>query len=287
MGLTSWVTTTKRVEDGANGLVEYGAYLVSTTHPNHSGKPHNILPMFGDVNRFVNSAFAECTKVDLQNTKGGRPIASYAHSFVFTLPPMYNPTAEQWKKIAGEICNAVCEHLNLPKAQYKDFLFTNVHQQPSNDHLNLVVSRAFNGKVLKDLDRKSTLAVVKKTYTAAVLKHCAFDVQSYAVKQPARKRRNRGRVPRWKYQLDQLAELQLTKEEIKSAKNDFAKLLASAAAWVAAVKKKKQEEAAKQEVHFVESFKALQALGKENLTKRIEEIRQTAEESTQVKFKMK
>lgn len=286
MGLTSWVTTTERVKDGSAGLVDYGAYLVSTTHKNHTGKLHNIVPMFGNVNTFVNSAFAECTKIDLENTKGGRPIASYAQSFVFTLPPMYNPTPEQWKLIAGDICNALCEHLNLPKKQYEKFLFTNVHQQPSNDHLNLVVARAFNGQVLKDLDRKSTLAIVKKTFTASVLKNCNFDVQKYAVQVPERKKKNRGRVPKWAYRLDQLRKLELTKEEITTAKSAFAKLLESANAWVAAHKKKKVEEAAQQEIHFVESFKALQALNKEKLTNRIQEIRQTAEESTKMKFKM-
>lgn len=286
MGLTSWVVTTERVKGGANGLVEYGAYLVSTKHANHSGKPHSILPMFGNVNQFVNSAFSECTQVDLANIKGGRRIASYGQSFVFSLPPQYNPTPEEWKKITGDICNALCEHLDLPKAQYQNFLFTNVHQQGSNDHLNLVVSRAFKGEVLKTLDKKSTLVLMKKTFTASVLKHCSFDVQSYAVRKPARTNRNRGRVPKWLYQLNQLKDLKLTEQEIKSAKSAFAKLLESATAWVAANKKKNQEEAAKQEVHFVESFKALQALNKEKLTNRIQEIRQTAEETSKVKFKM-
>jgi hypothetical protein len=282
--LKNWVVTTDRIKSKGEGLVQYGAYLINPNHSNHKGRT-SIIPMFGDINKFTQSTFGNCTQIDMQNTKGGRPMQSYAQSFCLELPPIFQPTEEQWRKIGAEVAKSVCKHLELDPSKFPQFGFANLHQQ-KNSHLNLVFSRAFNGVVLSKLDQKSTLVVVKKSFTEAVLKHCAIDVASYEVQTPTKRKKYRGRVPKWLYQLDQLENLKLTKEEIKSAKKEFAELIESADRWIKACREENEIQSQVEEENFSHSYNFLQSLNKDALNNRILNIRQTAENTAKKKFKI-
>jgi hypothetical protein len=283
MALKNWVVTTERLKDKANGLIAYANYLISNTHSNHKGKT-TIFPIFGDLNKFVQKTIGGCIAVDQQNTKGGRPMSSYAQSFVLSLPPTLKPTPDEWKKISADVCMAICKHLQVDPKEFKEMIFTNLHQQRSNDHLNVVVSRTFKGGVLLDLDRKSTLAVVKKSFTQAVLKNCQIDVKNYDVRQPKRDQRFRSRVPTWQHKLKEFKRLELVEDTIKKAKKEFAELIASADAWVKACRERDEEAILEHGANFVSTYDALQALNKEPLNKRILEVRSAAEEITKQKF---
>ncbi|WP_218576004.1 hypothetical protein, partial [Pseudomonas sp. FSL R10-0056] len=80
--------------------------------------------------------------------KGGRPVQSYAQSFVFCLPPsVKKPTTEEWKEITKDIVKEIAKKLEVSLSDLNGKIFANVHDQ-DNPHLNLVVPRVLNGKSL-------------------------------------------------------------------------------------------------------------------------------------------
>jgi hypothetical protein len=111
--------------------------------------------------------------------KGGRPVQSYAQSFVFGLPPsVQKPTPEQWKAITHDILKELVKKLDVSIDDLNGRVFANVHDQ-DNSHLNIVVSRVIKGKALKALDQKGTIGIAKQAFTASSLRRCGLDVSSY------------------------------------------------------------------------------------------------------------
>lgn len=123
----------------------------------------------------------EAVSLDLENSqkKGGRPVQSYAQSFVFSLPPsVVKPTPDEWKSITSDILKELAKKLDIDINDFKGRVFANVHDQ-DNPHLNLVVSRVVQGKTLKSLDQKGTIGVAKKAFNASTLARCGLDVSAY------------------------------------------------------------------------------------------------------------
>lgn len=179
-GIKNWFVRSERVKDKHTGLIKYAKYLNDRTHTNHS-KTDNILPIIGNIENVINVISREAIGLDMANSKkGGRPVQSYAQSFVFGLPPGVNkPTPDQWKAITRDVIVEIAKKLGVSLADLKGGrVFANVHDQ-ENPHLNLIISRVVQGQALKALDQKGVIGVAKKAFTAATLAHCGIDAAQY------------------------------------------------------------------------------------------------------------
>lgn len=180
MAIKNWFVRSERVKNTHIGLIKYGKYLVNIEHANHKNTD-SIIPVYGNIENFIRTCSNESVTLDLDNSqrKGGRPMQSYAQSFVFSLPPsVIKPTPEQWKSITSDILKELAKKLDIDINDFKGRVFANVHDQ-DNPHLNLVVSRVVQGKALKALDQKGTIGVAKKTFNASTLARCGLDVSAY------------------------------------------------------------------------------------------------------------
>lgn len=112
--------------------------------------------------------------------KGGRPVQSYAQSFVFGLPQsVQKPTPEQWKSITNDILKELAKKLGIEVNDFKGKRYLQTSTSRITRILNLVVSRIINGRSLKALDQKGTIGVVKAAFTASTLARCGLDVSAY------------------------------------------------------------------------------------------------------------
>ena len=180
MTIKNWFVRSERIKEKHGGLIKYGKYLVNMEHANHKNT-ESIIPVYGNIETFIRTCSNEAVSLDLENSqkKGGRPVQSYAQSFVFSLPPsVVKPTIEQWKSITSDILKELAKKLDIDVNDFKGRVFANVHDQ-DNPHLNLVVSRVVQGKTLKALDQKGTIGVAKKAFNAASLARCGLDVSAY------------------------------------------------------------------------------------------------------------
>ena len=212
--MKNWTVITERIKDKSSGLMAYGKYLVNGKHSNHTST--NIVSLKGVFeplpNRFLTYAFGQANKVDQKNQeakKGGRPVGSYAQSFVLTLPPEYQPTAYQWSAIANDVSKVLAEHLGIAVGDIAKCMYGNIHQQ-NNSHLNIVVAKCYKGEVLPTLDQKSTLNAVKTAFTSAVLEHVGIEVKNY--KQQAENTQHR-RKPRWQFFSEKVADYKKSVEQ--------------------------------------------------------------------------
>lgn len=180
MTIKNWFVRSERIKDKHGGLIKYGKYLVNMEHANHKNT-ESIIPVYGNIENFIRTCSNEAVSLDLENSqkKGGRPVQSYAQSFVFSLPPsVVKPTQDEWKSITSDILKELAKKLDIDINDFKGRVFANVHDQ-DNPHLNLVVSRVVQGKTLKALDQKGTIGVAKKAFNAASLARCGLDVSAY------------------------------------------------------------------------------------------------------------
>lgn len=180
MSIKNWFVRSERLKDKHNGLIRYSKYLISAEHANHKNTD-KIIPVYGNIENFIRTCSNEAVSLDLENSqkKGGRPVQSYAQSFVFSLPDtVAKPTPEQWKSITSDILKELAKKLEIDIKDFKGRVFANVHDQ-ANPHLNLVVSRVINGKALKTLDQKGTIGIAKKAFNASTLARCGLDVSGY------------------------------------------------------------------------------------------------------------
>ena len=270
MAIKNWFVRSERVKDTHIGLIKYGKYLINLEHANHKNTS-SIIPIYGNIEGFIRTCSNEAVSLDLDNSqrKGGRPVQSYAQSFVFSLPDaVKKPTIDEWKLITSDVLKELAKKLGLELKDLNGRVFANVHDQ-DNPHLNLVVSRVVQGKALKALDQKGTIGVAKKAFNAATLARCGLDVSAYEPLQT-----NLGaRQAKWQIQQDD-SEKALKAIGLKSKALDIevarAKGLAKYSAmlnsqilkWIEAVKitDEKQEERQKNRIE-----KSVEELNKLNL----------------------
>lgn len=180
MAIKNWTVTSQRVSERQTGLIKYAKYLIDNKHENHQNT--KIIKIHNTIENFVRVVSSEAISLDLASSqkKGGRPVQSYAQSFVFSLPDsVTKPTPDQWKAITKDVLKEIAKKLGLKLSDLGNGqVFANVHDQ-EKPHLNLVISRVVNGKALLDLDRKGTISVAKKAFNAATLARCGLDFSSY------------------------------------------------------------------------------------------------------------
>ena len=177
MSIKNWTVVTERVKGGASGLQTYQAYLTAKSHNNH--KNTNILPVTDNASEFFAHAAKNAMQRDAENTKGGRRVASYAQGFNLTLPNEFQPSHAQWKMIFLKVREELKNHLGCDNSCF----YANIHDEPKkNSHMNLLVSRCHNGKVMEKLDQRSTIALTKNAFTKAVLDVCKISPDMYEKK---------------------------------------------------------------------------------------------------------
>lgn len=202
--IKNWTVVTERVKDKANGLQTYQSYLNAVNHKNH--KNTEIIPITDNGAEFFAYASKNAMQRDLdieKARKGGRKIESYAQGFNLTLPHEFQPTANQWKMIFLKVRNELKEHLEIDNTCF----YANVHKEnKKNSHLNILISRCHNAKVIEKLDQKNTIVKIKDSFTQAVLDICEISPSMYQKKS---NKKTSKRLSRNAYQY------KLKREEIK------------------------------------------------------------------------
>ena len=287
MAIQNWFVRSERVKDKHNGLIKYGKYLIDHNHPNHANTA-GITPIYNNIENFIRSVSNEAVSLDIGNAqkKGGRPVQSYAQSFVFGLPPsVQRPTPEQWKSITNDILKELAKKLGISVLDLKGKVFANVHEQ-DNPHLNIVISRVINGKALKALDQKGTIGIAKQAFTAASLARCGLDVSTYTPLQTNLGRRQ----AKWEIQ-EQKAEKALTLVGLKAEKLNLevarAKGLAKYSAmlnnqilkWIEAVNIPDEKQEKRQENRLEQTIEKITGLNLPN--EQVELINQLFEQAEQ------
>ncbi len=189
--MKSWTVISKPVKDQARGLANYLNYLINSDHPNHKYKT-KIIPLFGVTDKLYKKIVYSVAERDLvrsKKRKGGRSISSYAQSYVFTLPNnlVHKPTQEDWVYCSKEILKTIMAFTDVSPDELRDNIFVNIHDQ-KNPHLNVVVSKILNNAVKTELQRKSIVSALKKTFNYAILQRLKISPNDY---QPLTKRSKR------------------------------------------------------------------------------------------------
>ncbi|MFS1465534.1 hypothetical protein BCU33_005635 [Vibrio lentus] len=147
----------------------------------------------------------------LSNNRRGRQVSSFAMEFCLTLPKPYRPTREQWRLVIKDCCKALADHLQLIGSDRKEFfsLVRGVcHQQDqegkgTGDHCHLIVSKIVAGKVLRELQRKGSTALLKQAFTTAVTTHVGISIDDYKPHQLHRGKR----LEKWQYESRKMEKL--------------------------------------------------------------------------------
>ncbi|MCL1110858.1 hypothetical protein L2719_15080 [Shewanella schlegeliana] len=205
--LKNWTVTTQAVKNGSDGVITRERYLLSHKHPNHK-HTEKLISIIGNTSTSQRIAITgERFRLlqQLNNTRGGRPLSSYAMEFCLTLPKGHRPTPKQWHSITSDCCLQLAKLLKLTleeREQYKTQIRAVLHQQPqtgrtgTGDHLHLIIGKVVGNRVLKQLQQKQATRLIKSAFNAAVLKHIGIDHREY---KPYELERGK-RLEMWKYQ---------------------------------------------------------------------------------------
>ena len=227
MAIKNWFVRSERLHSKSSGLITYGSYLIDKEHKNHKGKTTAIHDMYGNVTDFIQTSAREAIELDLKNAqrKGGRPVDSYAQSFVLTLPDgVHKPSREQWKAITKDVLIDAFKKLNKTPEEMRGHFFANVHDQ-KNPHLNILISKVVDGQSLRAVNQVGIIGAMKKSFNASVLKHCGIDYKDY---EPLKTNVGKS-LPRWQLEQqnkinEKLSELDIKETVLDTRINDLKKL---------------------------------------------------------------
>lgn len=220
--IKNWIVTTQAVKNGSEGLMIRECYLLSKNHPNHR-QTEKLISIVGSpetTNKIAIAGEQFRLNQKLFNTKGGRPLTTYAVEFVLSLPKGRRPTPKQWRDITADCCMALARYLKLNNEelhQYKSQIRAVLHQQPqtgktgAGDHVHLIVGKVTGKRVLKELQQKKATHLIKMAFNAAVLKHVGLDYKEYTPNEI-----NRGkRLETWRYQQKKVFEAKHSLQALK------------------------------------------------------------------------
>lgn len=185
MGIKNWTVKAQGVTGGTRGMTAYGRYLEDANHRNHRDKTDAIIPIQGDWRELVMRQTGLMTRRNLDRPKGGRPVETLAQSFVVSFPPDLRPTPEQWAKIASAAITGLSRGLPEGQELVRADIFANVHDNPNNPHLNIVVGKlAPNGDIRKAITQKAALHRLKLAVNEAVLRVMGVSNENYEPRAP-------------------------------------------------------------------------------------------------------
>ena len=188
--MKNWIVISKPIKNKRIGLAKYSRYLVSKTHPNHLTT--EIVSVHNSASKFVNTCLKEVRKrndLRIEAKKGGRPISSYAQSFVLSLPEDVRLEVSEWKKVARCIFKDLALFLEIEPVKFKDYCFLNLHIQ-KNQHLNILISKVIDGNVVRNIQRKAINNILKQSFNVAMKHQIGFDNQTYEPRTKRNKRYN-------------------------------------------------------------------------------------------------
>lgn len=183
--LNNYFVRSESVKGGSRGLVGYVQYLEDMEHKNHKDRTSEIIHIHGNKDSFINTVVNEATQLQLKRDKagkGGRPVTSFAQSFVFAMPSDFvgKPTKQQYKNMTIDMLKIIAKKLNLNINNIKSHLKINVHVNNKNPHVNIVIGRIINGINHEQiLTRPSTSNALKRESVRTVLKHLNLDIRDY------------------------------------------------------------------------------------------------------------
>ncbi|WP_394496294.1 hypothetical protein [Shewanella sp. ENK2] len=255
--IKNWTVTTQAVKNGSDGVITRERYLLSQKHPNHK-HTEKLISIIGNARTSQRIAIAgEQFKLHqkLNNTRGGRPLSSYAIEFCLTLPKGHRPTSKQWHSIVSDCCLALAKMLKLSqeeREQYKTQIRAVLHQQPqegrtgTGDHVHLIIGKVIGSKVLKQLQQKQATKLIKLAFNGAVLKHVGIDHREYKSYELDRGKR----LEMWKYQQQQA-------QDSLWIQNLINKLQTQADKWFEALNKDDSRQQIRQHNRLLKTFKEL------------------------------
>ncbi len=132
--LKNWTVITQPVRLASDGVMMRERYLQSLKHANHKHTEH-IVSIFGCAktsNRIALAGEEFRLNQKIYNSRGGRPLSSYAVEFCLTLPKGYRPTTQQWQSVIKDCSLALAKLCKLNKlefAQYRQQIRAVLHQQ--------------------------------------------------------------------------------------------------------------------------------------------------------------
>lgn len=169
------------VKNQSAGLSSYIAYLESEEHRDH--KQTKIVSFGMSGKEFVRDVVAEVASSEhdrISSRKGGRPMESYAQSFVLSLPRgTPEPSKAEWLRVATGVINDVASFIGVDAKKLK--FFANVHNQ-DNPHLNIVFSKIVDGKNNRDMSRKAINVVIKNAFNREAIIQLDLNFNEYKPK---------------------------------------------------------------------------------------------------------
>lgn len=178
--MKNWVVVSESVKNKHDGLCSYLNYLVAENHKNHINKTR-IVPIHNSVKSFINNCVEQVTFRNLErakNKRGGRSIASFGQSFIFSLPSEITLFDHQWKLIAKHIFSDLADYLAIDQKTLLKHSFINLHDE-DKQHINVVVSKVIDGKVIRDIQRKAVIKLLKCSFNTSVLKYSNYNNENY------------------------------------------------------------------------------------------------------------
>lgn len=183
MAIKNWTVRTAGVTGGTRGLAAYGRYLEDENHRNHRDKTDAIIPIQGNWQQLVMRQTMLMTERNMN--RRGRPVETLGQSFVISLPPDLRPTPEQWQKIASAAILGLSKGLPEGQELVRPDIFANVHDNPNNPHLNIVVGKLSpSGEIRKAITQKAALHRLKLTVNDAILRVMGVSNENYEPRAP-------------------------------------------------------------------------------------------------------
>jgi hypothetical protein len=198
----------EKLKSGIKGL-KYARYLINQAHPNHTST--NIKELWGDCEEWIENSIrsAVLKNEHNSNSKGGRPINRYGHSFVLSLPRgASNPTDAQWKQLLNPVMKVLGRKLDIAPTMLLKSSYIVCHEQ-ANPHVHLLVASVVNEVTLNQkLSSIATTNAMKIAFDSACLKVLGLDKDKYT---PSTKHSERGNRAKYLERLNKKAENQLRK----------------------------------------------------------------------------
>ncbi|TKG07895.1 hypothetical protein [Vibrio lentus] len=255
--LKNWTVITQPVRLASDGVMMRERYLQSLKHANHK-HTQRIVSIFGCAktsNRIALAGEEFRLNQKIYNSRGGRPLSSYAVEYCLTLPKGYRPTTQQWQSVVKDCSLALAKLCKLNKsefAQYKQQIRAVLHQQEqggkrgSGDHIHLIIGKVVANRVIKELQQKKATSLIKKAFNYSVLKHVGIDHRNY---QPIEAEKGR-RLSTWQYQHQKSTEALEIQKLIEKMQTQFDK-------WLKAKEEHNDRQQRRQENRLMKTYDSL------------------------------
>jgi hypothetical protein len=220
-----WRMESTAVTDGHRGMAAIAAYNCDYEQKHRNHKPEkcdSVFKVFGSPEKVVAIAAHYCNQVNLRNKmsgKGGRPIADFGRQFEVSFPKGWEPkTKDDWKGLAEAMLRPMAEHLGVKLQDLAKHSFGTVHMNKKNPHMDIVVSKAINGKIHSKINSNHLSNKVRASVNAYMSTKLKLSYDDY-------KPISRGRKQKWQHEQKQAEKAQKAAIQERKATNQQGRLL--------------------------------------------------------------